>query len=181
MTTMYNNFKTAMLLGALMALFVAVGRIWGMEGMIMGLILGGVMNVIAFFFSDRIAIASMRGQEVNASNAPELYHMVDRLRQQAGLPMPKVYVCPHDAPNAFATGRSPSRAAVAVTQGCDATPQRAGARGRDRARARAHQAPRHAHLLIAATIAGVLAFLAQWGFSSSPRVIGTPTRCSCSG
>jgi heat shock protein HtpX len=169
MTTMYNNFKTAMLLGALMALFVAVGRIWGMEGMIMGLILGGVMNVIAFFFSDRIAIASMRGQEVNASNAPELYHMVDRLRQQAGLPMPKVYVCPHDAPNAFATGRSPSRAAVAVTQGCLQLLNEQELEG-----VIAHELAHIKHRdtlisCIAATIAGVLAFLAQWGLFLTPR------------
>jgi heat shock protein HtpX len=169
MTTMYNNFKTAMLLGALMALFVAVGRIWGMGGMIMGLILGGVMNVIAFFFSDRIAIASMRGQEVNASNAPELYHMVDRLRQQAGLPMPKVYVCPHDAPNAFATGRSPSRAAVAVTQGCLQLLNEQELEG-----VIAHELAHIKHRdtlisCIAATIAGVLAFLAQWGLFLTPR------------
>ena len=120
MTRFVNNVKTALLMGGMMGLFLAVGSMYGKQGMIFALVFGGVMNVIAWFFSDKIAIATMRGQEVHADDpglAGQLYHAVDRLRQRAGLPMPRVYVCPHEAPNAFATGRSPSKAAVAVTEG----------------------------------------------------------------
>jgi heat shock protein HtpX len=159
-----NQFKTTLLLGAMIALFVAVGAIWGQSGMIAGLILGGSMNVIAWFFSDRIAIAAMQGREVTAQSAPQLWHTVDRLRQRAGLPMPRVYLCPHDAPNAFATGRSPARSAVAVTQGL--------LRMVDQSELEGVIAHELAHIrnrdtlisCIAATIAGVLAFVAQWFF-----------------
>jgi len=84
---------------------------------VMAFILGGAMNVVAFFFSDRIAIASMRGEQVDASSAPALVAMVERLAARAGIPCPRIYVCPQEAPNAFATGRSPRHAAVAVTRG----------------------------------------------------------------
>lgn len=115
MTAFVNNTKTAILLGALFALFGVVGMYWGTQGLIIGLVLGGFMNVIAFFYSDKIAIAAMRGQQVGPEH--RLHQLVDDLRQRAGLPMPKVYICPHQAPNAFATGRSPKKAAVAVTAG----------------------------------------------------------------
>ena len=120
MTRFANNFKTAILLGGLMGLFLLVGSAWGPRGMTIALIFGGLTNVIAFFFSDRIALASMRAQEVGPETpgaGGHLYRMVDELRQRAGMPMPKVCICPHEAPNAFATGRSPSKAAVAVTEG----------------------------------------------------------------
>jgi heat shock protein HtpX len=164
MSIFYNNVKTAMLLAGLMALFVAVGSIWGTQGMIVALLFGGVMNFVAFFYSDKIALTSMRGQEVDEQSAPELYHMVDRLRRQANLPMPKVYICPHQAPNAFATGRSPRKAAVAVTEGCLRLLDSQELEG-----VIAHELAhiKHRDTLIscvAATIAGVLAFLAQWGF-----------------
>jgi len=112
-----NNVKTAMLLGLLFGLILLVGARFGQQGLIIAFIFGGLTNVIAYFFSDKIALASMRGQEVDQKTAPDLIEMVGRLAQNAQLPMPKVYICPQEAPNAFATGRSPNRAAVAVTQG----------------------------------------------------------------
>ena len=120
MTRFVNNVKTALLMGGMMGLFLAVGSMYGKQGMILALVFGGVMNVVAWFFSDKIAIATMRGQEVHAGDpglAGQLYHAVDRLRQRAGLPMPRVYLIDEDQPNAFATGRNPEHAAVAATTG----------------------------------------------------------------
>ncbi|RMH23563.1 MAG: protease HtpX [Planctomycetota bacterium] len=163
-TIWLNNLKTVLLLGALTALFVVVGAQWGRAGMTIALIFGAGVNLAAWFFSDRIAIAAMRGREVDARTAPDLVGMVDRLRRQAGLPMPRVYLCPHDAPNAFATGRSPRKAAVAVTQGALRLLDERELEG-----VIAHELAhiRHRDTLIscvAATIAGVLAWVAQWGF-----------------
>jgi heat shock protein HtpX len=158
-----NNFKTVLLLGGLMGLFLVVGSLWGTQGLIMGLVFGGLMNFVAFWFSDTIAIKSMRGQEVTREQAGWLYDMVAELAQRAELPMPRVYICPHAAPNAFATGRSPKKAAVAFTQGLLQSMTRDEIRG-----VAAHEL---AHIknrdtltsTVAATISGVLAFLAQWG------------------
>ncbi|NUQ53744.1 MAG: M48 family metalloprotease [Phycisphaerales bacterium] len=166
MTRFVNNVKTALLMGGMFGLILAVGSLYGKQGMIVALVFGGVMNVIAWFFSDKIAIVTMRGQEVHAGDpglAGQLYRAVDRLRQRAGLPMPRVYVCPHEAPNAFATGRSPSKAAVAVTEGA--------IRLLDDHELEGVIAHELAHIknrdtltsCIAATIAGVLAYIAQWG------------------
>lgn len=161
MTRFVNNLKTAGLLAALVAIFGLVGMNWGTEGLILGLLLGGFMNVIAYFFSDRIAIATMHGREVD-ENHP-LYRIVDDLRQRAGLPMPRVYVCPHDAPNAFATGRSPRHAAVAVTAGALQLLSHEELRG-VMAHELAHIKNRDTLIsCIAATISGVLATLAYWG------------------
>ena len=110
-----NNVKTVLLLGALMGLVVGVGyTLGGASAILPALVIALLMNLGAFFFSDKLAIAAMRGQEVTGG---KLYDIVDELRQRAGLPMPRVYVCPQQAPNAFATGRSPRKAAVAVTEG----------------------------------------------------------------
>ena len=118
MTRFVNNTKTAILLGALFGLVLLAGQlIGGTQGLIFAFVLGGLGNIIAFFFSDKIAIASMRGEEVDEQTAPDLVEMVRRLSKNAELPMPKVYICPQQAPNAFATGRNPKNAAVAVTQG----------------------------------------------------------------
>ena len=117
MTRFVNNTKTAMLLGLMFGLILLVGSFWGQQGLIIALIFGGFTNIIAFFYSDRIALAAMRGQEVDESSAPDLILMVRRLAENASLPMPRVYICPQEAPNAFATGPSPNKAAVAVTQG----------------------------------------------------------------
>jgi heat shock protein HtpX len=163
---LFNNVKTAFLLGALMAIFIAVGSAWGQQGMIMGLLFGGVANIVAFFFSDKITLKAMQAQEIHAdSPAPArgLYQMVDELRQRAGLPMPRVYICPQEAPNAFATGRSPSRAAVAVTVGALRLLNERELRG-VMAHELAHVKNRDTLIsCIAATVSGVLAFIAQWG------------------
>jgi heat shock protein HtpX len=115
-----NNVKTAMLLGGLMALCMAVGYFatgGRPEGILIGFLFGGVSNLVAFFFSDKIALTAMRAREVSREDLPWLHDMVERLAERAGLPKPRVYVCPQQAPNAFATGRNPQHAAVAVTEG----------------------------------------------------------------
>ena len=117
MNTFYNNMKTAVLLAALFGLLVWVGSFWGAQGMIFAGILAVIMNFSAWFFSDKIAVAAMRGRQVDERTAPDLYEIVRDLSHRAGLPMPKVYICPHEAPNAFATGRNPRHSAVAVTVG----------------------------------------------------------------
>ncbi len=117
MTRFVNNIKTVLLLGAIMGLAMAVGSIWGPRGLILGFVLGGASNLIAYFFSDKIALATMRAQEVSPEGAPQLHAIVEKLSDRAGIPKPKVYVSPQSAPNAFATGRSPRHAAVCVTQG----------------------------------------------------------------
>jgi heat shock protein HtpX len=113
-----NNMKTTLLLGSLMGLCMLIGHLFlGPHGVLIGLLFGGLGNVIAFFFSDKIALASMGGREIQRAELPWLFDMIERLCARAGLPMPRVYVCPQAAPNAFATGRSPNHAAIAVTQG----------------------------------------------------------------
>lgn len=116
MSQFYNNVKTAILLGLLTGLILVAGyALGGSHGLLIALILSAVMNFTSFFFSDKIAIMSMRGEEVGPDH--ELYQIVQELVARAGLPMPRVYVSPHRAPNAFATGRSPHHAAVCATQG----------------------------------------------------------------
>jgi len=112
-----NNLKTAVFLGALFGIILLIGAQFGRQGLILAFMFGGFSNIIAYFYSDKIALASMRGQEVTEDSAGDLVQMVRRLSENAGLPMPRVYICPHDAPNAFATGRNPNHAAVAVTHG----------------------------------------------------------------
>ena len=118
MTRFVNNVKTAVLLGAMFGLILLVGFLLGdTTGLTVALVFGVLLNFGAFFFSDKIAIKMMRGQQVDHDTAPDLVEMVSRLAKNAGLPMPRVYICPQEAPNAFATGRSPRHAAVAVTHG----------------------------------------------------------------
>ena len=113
-----NNLKTAVLMAGLVALLMAAGQLLGgSQGLILGSMLGLGMNFIMYFFSDRLVLRMYGAQIVSEQEAPELYRLVDRLRQRAGLPMPVVAVAPHEQPNAFATGRSPERAVVAVTTG----------------------------------------------------------------
>ena len=115
---MLNNVKTFVLMAGLMGLFLLAGQLLGgSNGLILALIIGGAFNFIMYFFSDRLVLKMYRAQVVTEAQAPELYRMVDRLRQRAGLPMPVVAIAPHEQPNAFATGRSPERAVVAVTTG----------------------------------------------------------------
>jgi heat shock protein HtpX len=113
-----NNVKTFVLMGLLVALFGLAGQLLGgSQGLVFALIFGSLFNFIMYFFSDRLVLRMYGAQVVTEAQAPELYRMVDRLRQKAGLPMPVVAVAPHEQPNAFATGRSPSKAVVAVTTG----------------------------------------------------------------
>ena len=115
---MGNAFKTTFLLTALTLLLMGLGRYFGGEnGMLWALIIAGVMNFVAYFFSDKIALATYRAQPVTREQLPRVYNVVERMTQRIGLPMPKIYVIPMDSPNAFATGRNPSHASVAVTQG----------------------------------------------------------------
>lgn len=113
-----NNLRTYLLMAGLMAIFLVIGQaVGGSGGLAIALVFGLAMNVGAFFFSDRMVLRMYRAKVVTAAEAPELYAMVDRLRQRAGLPMPVLAVAPHEQPNAFATGRSPEKAVVAVTTG----------------------------------------------------------------
>jgi heat shock protein HtpX len=115
---MGNTFKTAFLLTALTLLLMFIGRAFGgQNGMILALVFAAVMNFVAYFFSDKIALAMYRAQPVTREDLPRAYQAVERLTQKIGIPMPKIYVIPSDSPNAFATGRNPSHASVAVTRG----------------------------------------------------------------
>ena len=113
-----NSIKTTMLMALLMALMVALGGIFaGHTGMTVMLIIALGMNFFSYWFSDRMVLSMYNAQEVDRSSAPELYGLVEKLAGRAELPMPRVYIINEDAPNAFATGRNPSNAAVAVTTG----------------------------------------------------------------
>src|SRR5262252_9399641 len=115
---MGNTFKTAFLLTAMTLLLMAIGRGFGGEnGMLLALGIAAVTNFIAYFFSDKIALATYRAQPVTREQLPYVYGVVERITQRVGLPMPKIYVIPTDSPNAFATGRNPKHASVAVTAG----------------------------------------------------------------
>jgi heat shock protein HtpX len=115
---MTNTLKTTVLLAALTALFVVLGGLLGGEqGMVIAFLLAAAMNFASYWWSDKIVLWMYGAQEIREADAPDFYHLVRRLAQQAGLPMPRVYIIPTDTPNAFATGRNPSHAAVAATQG----------------------------------------------------------------
>jgi heat shock protein HtpX len=115
---MGNTFKTAFLLTALTLLLMFFGRYFGGEnGMLLALAFAAVMNFVSYFYSDKIALAMYRAQPVTREELPRAYAAVERLTQKIGLPMPKIYVIPTESPNAFATGRNPQHASVAVTHG----------------------------------------------------------------
>lgn len=115
---MANTFKTALLLTALTLFLLFIGDYFGgQNGLVLALIIAAVMNFVSYFFSDKIALAMYRAQPVTREQLPRVYSVVERMTQRIGLPMPKIYVIPTDSPNAFATGRNPSHASVAVTQG----------------------------------------------------------------
>jgi heat shock protein HtpX len=121
-TTRRSNFsaaiRTTLLLAALTGLFVVIGAlIGGPETALLFLFFGALFNFFAYWFSDKIALKMSRAKPVSEQEAPRLYQMMRELTTRAGLPMPKLYVIPQEQPNAFATGRSPKRSAVAVTQG----------------------------------------------------------------
>jgi heat shock protein HtpX len=177
MVRFINNVKTAVLMAGLMALFLVVGAQFGRAGLTFALIFGGLTNILAWFFSDRLALAAFGAQEVGPDSpgaAGELYHLVDELRQKAGLPMPRVCIAPHEAPNAFATGRNPRHAAVAVTEGALrilSYDELRGVIGHELAHIRNRDTLTSC---IAATVSGVLAYLAHLGLMFGGRRDGNP-------
>jgi heat shock protein HtpX len=159
-----NVFKTALLLAALTVMLVVVGgAIGGEQGMLVAFVLALVMNVASYWFSDRIVLAMYRALRVEESEAPALHAMVRRLATGAGVPMPRLYVIPTDTPNAFATGRNPRNAVVAVTEGI--------VRLLDHEELEGVLAHELAHVVnrdvlistIAATLAGAITYLAHMG------------------
>ena len=115
---MGNTFKTGLLLAVLTVLFLLIGNaVGGKNGMVMAFGLAVAMNFVSYWYSDKIVLRMYGAREVSEAEAPQVHGIVRRLSQAAGVPMPKVYVMPTDSPNAFATGRNPEHAAVAVTEG----------------------------------------------------------------
>ncbi len=161
---MGNTFKTAFLLTALTLLLMGIGRAFGgQNGMLLALGVAAVTNFVAYFFSDKIALATYRAQPVTRDQLPRVYEVVERMTQRIGLPMPKIYVIPTDSPNAFATGRNPAHASVAVTEGILNL-----LNDEELAGVLAHELGHVSNrdILIsstAATIAGAITFLARFG------------------
>ena len=116
---MFNLLKTAVLMAAITALFMAIGALLGgRSGMMLALAFALAMNFFSYWFSDKLVLRMYNARQVDESSAPQFYRMVQELAQRAGLPMPRVYLIEEDAPNAFATGRNPQNAAVAVNTDC---------------------------------------------------------------
>jgi heat shock protein HtpX len=163
---MSNMFKTAMLLAILTAMLVLIGgALGGQQGMAVAFVLALAMNFFSYWFSDRIVLAMYGAKPVGEAQAPALYAMVRRLTTRAGIPMPRVYLIPSDTPNAFATGRNPEHAAVAVTEGIMRLLDEEELEG-VLAHELAHVANRDVLIsTIAATLAGAITYLAhmaQW-------------------
>ena len=165
---MNNIFKTAFLLTALTLLLLFVGQaLGGRSGMITAFVFACVMNFGAYWFSDRIVLASYRAQPISEEEAPEIYAIVRELAAEAKIPMPNIYMIPSAAPNAFATGRNPRHAAVALTQGIFELLNKEELKG-----VLGHELSHviHRDILIssiAATLAGaisMLASMARWAF-----------------
>lgn len=162
-----NTLKVWLLMGGLTILLVLMGNaINGQAGAVLFFMIAMVMNFVSYYYSDKIAIKMTRSYPVSESEAPELYSIVRRLAQRAGLPMPRLYVTPSDQPNAFATGRNPANSAVAVTEGIMRLLTRSEVEG-VLAHELAHIKNRDVLLgTIAAALAGAISMLAnviQWG------------------
>jgi len=115
---MFNSFKTAILLGALTGLILIIGQVFGrQQGLIIAFVFALIMNGGSYWFSDKIVLSLYRAQELKHEDAPDLHRMVEKLAQQAEMPKPRIYLIPSQNPNAFATGRNPDHAVVAVTEG----------------------------------------------------------------
>ncbi|MCF8110274.1 MAG: zinc metalloprotease HtpX [Desulfobacteraceae bacterium] len=115
---MGNRIRTTLLLAVLTVIIIAIGRVLGgTGGMIIALIIAGAMNFFSYWYSDKIVLKMYKAREVGRDEEPELYEIMEELCDRAGLPMPRLCVLPQEAPNAFATGRNPENAVVAVTQG----------------------------------------------------------------
>lgn len=162
-----NGFRTVVLLAALTALLVWLGDMFGgRQGAIMALIFAGAMNFASYWFSDKMVIAMYRGREIGPNDDPELYGVVQDVALKARVPMPRVYAIPQETPNAFATGRNPEHAAVAVTDGIRRLLTK-----RELAGVLGHELAHVVHRdilvsTIAATLAGAisyLAYMAEWG------------------
>ena len=160
---MGNLFKTALLLGVLTSVLVLLGgALGGQHGMLLALVMAAVMNFGAYWFSDKLALAMSGARPIDESQAPQLYGMVRNLATRAQLPMPRVYMIPEDAPNAFATGRNPEHASVAVTQGLLDRLNRVELEG-VLAHELAHVKNRDMLVnTLAATLVGVVVLLAGW-------------------
>ncbi len=159
-----NWLKTAILMAGIVALFGAIGAvIGGQQGMLVALVVGGALNFLAYWFSDRMVLSLYRAREVDATTAPQFYGMVKELASRAGLPMPRVYLIDEAQPNAFATGRNPEHAAVAATTGILRLLSPRELRG-----VMAHELAhvKHRDILIStlsATVAGAISTLAHFG------------------
>jgi len=162
---MLNNLKVFLMMAGLTALLGAVGSlIGGQSGMVMALVFAAGMNFFAWFASAKMVLRMYGAQVVDQEQAPELYAMVDRLRQRAGLPMPTLAVAPHAQPNAFATGRDPEHAVVCVTEGILRTVSPDELEG-VLAHELAHVKNRDMLLMtVTATLAGAISNLAHFGF-----------------
>ena len=115
---MSNSFKTALLLGLLTGIILGIGQLFGgSQGLVIAFVFALLINFGSYWFSDKIVLAMYNAREVSGDDAPELYRTVQNLTVRAQLPMPRLYVIPSESPNAFATGRDPQHAAVAVTEG----------------------------------------------------------------
>ena len=159
-----NNFKTTMLLASMIAMLVLLGNAFGgARGMMFMFILSAGMSFASYWYSDKIVLAQYNAQEVTAQSNPKLYGMVEKLAQNGKLPMPKIYIIPSDVPNAFATGRNPEHAAVAVTAGIQrllTDDELAGVLGHELT----HVKNRDTLIsTIAAIIGGVISTIAQFG------------------
>ena len=160
---MFNLMKTAILMAAITALFMAIGSLLGgRQGMMLALVVALGMNFFSYWFSDKLVLKMYKAQEVDESSAPQFYRMVRELAQRAQLPCPKVYLINDDAPNAFATGRNPEHAAVAATTGILRVLSERELRG-----VMAHELAhvRHRDILIStvsATMAGAISMLANF-------------------
>lgn len=158
-----SYFRTAILLAGMTALFMGIGfLIGGQTGMIIALLVAGGMNLFAYWNSDKMVLRMYGAREVDARSAPELYDIVQTLANSAGLPMPKVYIMESPQPNAFATGRNPENAAVAVTTGLMQTVNRdelAGVIAHELAHIRHHDT---LLMTVTATIAGAISMLANF-------------------
>jgi len=162
---MFGNWiKTSILMAGIVALFGALGAAFGgQQGMIIALVLGGAMNVWAYWFSDKMVLRMYNAREVDAATSPYLYNMVRELAGRAELPMPKVYIIDEDQPNAFATGRNPEHAAVAATTGIMRMLSERELRG-VMAHELAHVKNRDILIsTISATVAGAISMLANFG------------------
>jgi heat shock protein HtpX len=162
-----NRLKTLALLATLSAIFVWVGgALGGQSGLVMGLAFAGLTNFAAYWWSDKVVLRMHGAQEVSAHEAPDLHRMVQQLAQRATIPMPKIFIIPEEAPNAFATGRNPEHAAVAVTQGIMRVLNREELNG-VLAHELAHVKNRDTLIMtVAATLAGALSMIANmamWG------------------